>query len=101
MAEKSNYNIFEIKWFHEFLSAYKIDNVIRPSEAEIAWIFISVSGPIIAMVVEQIVKAVSDEFANSNKSQRLRALQRVQDIPEETMKILSNGKYKKNDRSSY
>ncbi|MGO7373140.1 hypothetical protein ACC705_05390 [Rhizobium ruizarguesonis] len=35
MAEKSNYNIFEIKWFHEFLSAYKIDNVIRPSEAEI------------------------------------------------------------------
>ncbi|MBY5393449.1 hypothetical protein AB9F42_32055 [Rhizobium leguminosarum] len=46
-------------------------------------------------VVEQIVKAVSDEFANSNKSQRLRALQRVQDIPEETMKILSNAKYKK------
>ncbi|TAW82249.1 DUF4150 domain-containing protein [Rhizobium ruizarguesonis] len=45
--------------------------------------------------VEQIVKAVNDEFANSNKNQRLRALQRVQDIPEETMKILSNGKYKK------
>ena len=45
--------------------------------------------------VEQIVKAVNDEFAKSNKNQLLRALQRVQDIPEETMKVLSNGKYKK------
>ncbi|PDT16589.1 hypothetical protein CO670_11510 [Rhizobium sp. J15] len=35
MAEKSNYNIFEIKWFDEFLSAYKIDNITRPSGAEI------------------------------------------------------------------
>ncbi|MDR9819165.1 GAD-like domain-containing protein [Rhizobium hidalgonense] len=31
----SNYNIFEIKWFDEFLSAYKIDNITRPSGAEI------------------------------------------------------------------
>lgn len=30
MAEKSTYNIFEIKWFDEFLAAYKVDNVIRP-----------------------------------------------------------------------
>ncbi|GGD86855.1 hypothetical protein CO662_15720 [Rhizobium anhuiense] len=35
MAEKSNYNIFEIKWFDEFRSAYKIDNVIRPSAADV------------------------------------------------------------------
>ncbi|MGR9431746.1 GAD-like domain-containing protein [Rhizobium leguminosarum] len=35
VAEKSNYNIFEIKWFDEFLSAYKIDNIINPSDAEI------------------------------------------------------------------
>nr|WP_210304844.1 GAD-like domain-containing protein [Rhizobium sp. BK212] len=35
VAEKSNYNIFEIKWFDEFLSAYKIDNVIRPSAADV------------------------------------------------------------------
>ncbi len=35
MDVASNYNIFEIKWFDEFLSAYKIDNVIRPSAADV------------------------------------------------------------------
>jgi hypothetical protein len=31
----SPYNIFEIKWFEEFLTGYRIDDVIRPSEADI------------------------------------------------------------------
>ncbi len=44
---------------------------------------------------KQIIDAVNGEFANSNQNQLLRAKQRVQDIPEPTMKILSNGRYQK------
>jgi len=44
---------------------------------------------------KQILDAVNSEFANSNQNQLLRAKQRVQDIPEPTMKILSNGRYQK------
>ncbi|MGV1951060.1 DUF4150 domain-containing protein [Agrobacterium vitis] len=44
---------------------------------------------------KQIIDAVNSEFANSNANQLLRAKQRVQDIPEATMKILSNGRYQK------
>ena len=35
MAEPSNYNLLEIKWFEEFLAAYKIDDVIRPDRETI------------------------------------------------------------------
>lgn len=42
----------------------------------------------------QILAAVNSEFAASDASQLLRARQRVQDIPDATMRVLSNGQFR-------